>query len=422
MADAPAQTSTAAASHDRSAGAGDGGVDTRFLPVRATVLARAIERDVEMFGAIASRAVELARAFDAVIDQEVTAFHELIDERYESLNPDADTGMVHASPDEENRRERELLAALRYTLDKANFETLGDVELESAIAAGCSYGLRVRVDPARVQHLGLHVRGRARTPVARRHRWRLWETVEQDVEVYQRLVVVARLTGEPGVRLKLFRDIPVRDVEALLPHAEVRMSFLDRVAVFGAGAGALSGAAAKAFTLVTGGVVALTQLVWAVLAGLAGLSFKAFFGYRRKKSMRTSQRTRHLYEKNLANNAAVLHSVLRMIHQEELKEVLLAYCALAAWDGSPPGDAEVDRWIEAWIEARFGVCINFDMSDAVETLTRLGLWRNRGACRVLPSDETIGRLDDRWRGRCGVRYHRDAAARAMATGGLEPPT
>lgn len=383
-------------------------LDSRFVPMRPIALACRIAASPGVFGRDCGRAPDFLRALDDVVDQEVTCFHAHADELYEALNPDSDTPHATMTARAEDRGERELLTALAYILDKANFETLTDVEVDRAVNASSSYGVRVRVDPGLVEHLTLHVRGHGMTPVTRRLRLRPWKTVTHIEPVYRRLVVVVRLAGETGIRLKLFRDIPVRDVEALLPHAEVEMSALDRIAIYGGGAGALGGVAAKVFAALTTGIVVFSALLWALLGGLAGLALKSFLGYRRTKKLRASQRTHHLYERNLASNAAVLHALLRMIQQEELKEATLAYMLLLSPHTPTDTDEQINQHADAWLTTVTGKPVNFDCPDALRTLDRLGLWADRAQRRVLPIDAAIHTLQRHWRERRTERHHLDA--------------
>lgn len=381
-------------------------VDCRFIPVRPAALAAAIDRDPETFGELAGRAEAVLRALDRVIEQEVSALHEVFDDLYVPFNPDEDTPPEMLESSAESRGEPRLLAYLDYLLDKANFKALGQRETEAAIQAATTYGVRVRVDPACVDHLSLHVRGHDEETFTRRSRRKPWQWIEIPVPIYRRLVVATRLRGEVSVRLKLFRDIPVRDVEALMPHAQVKMSLFDQVQVFGAGAGALGGFAYKAFGAITTGVVSIVSLASAAAIGFGGLAFRSFFGYRRTKRMRTGARTQHLYERKLANNASAVHALLRMIRKEELKEAMAAYAVLVASRDRPPTDeTELDQRVESWLERTFGYAIDFDCPDALETLDRLGLWEDRATLRVVQPGSAIEMLQQHWRDRRSERYH-----------------
>lgn len=380
-------------------------IDCRYIPVRPSGLAAAIDNDPDVFGRVAGTADLIFRAIDHVIEQEVSALHEYFDELYAALNPDEDTPRELIGVSAQDRGEEDLLAHLHYLLDKANFRALGEPDIEVALQAGTTYGVRVRIDPSRVEYLKLYVRGRDTETIDKRPRFAPWRKVPTEAQIYRRLVVATRLRDEPGLRLKLFRDIPVRDIEALMPHAEVHMSLFDRLKVFGAGAGALGGLATKAFTAITTGVFSLFSLASAALIGFGGLAFKAFFGYKRTKHKRTSARTQHLYERNLANNASVIHALLRMIRQEEVKEASLAYAFLVSCDKAPGSEFELDRQIEEWIEKTFLIALDFDCPDAIETLDRLNLWKDRSSMEALSPKEALETLAMHWKGRFTESYH-----------------
>ena len=387
--------------------------DDRFVPIRDDDLVAAIEADRDRFPQVHGHVGRVAEALARVIDQEATAFHRMLDRQYAVFNPDRETiGPGDLAALRTAGAFAGFCANLGYLLDKANFERLDHLQVEAAIQAANSQGLRIRVRSERVEHLDLFVRGRS-VVQGRVRTWRgPFKGEPRDLDVYQRLVVVVQLKQSPALLLKLFREIPVADLEALLPHAEVQMSLGDRLKVIGGGAGALGGLAAKLFWMLVGGAVVTTQLLWVAIVALMGLSLRSFFGYRRARQARDSQRTRHLYDKNLANNAAVLHVLVNQIAREELKEAILAYAFVAAADGAIGCEADLDRRTEDWLRERFGVDVNFDCPDAVETLDRLDLWTDRGAWRVASAQEAIDRLEAHWRERRTIDYHLRTVGRA----------
>ena len=380
--------------------------DDRFIPVRCEDLIEAIESDPDHFGRVHDQIRQVAEALGRVIDQEVNAFRRALDERYAVLNPDRDTlpqcvehGRHHA------QGYGTFLRQLDYLLDKANFERLDKVQIDSAIATANSQGLRVRVRPERIEHLDLYVRGRA--VMARRFKTlrRPIKGELRELDIYRRLAVVFQLKQSPHVLLKLFREIPMADIEALLPHAEVRMGLSDRLKLICGGAGALSGLLTKLFWALVGGAVVASQIMWVAIAALLGLSVKTLLGYRRSIHTRESQRTRHLYDRNLSNNAGVVHMLANLIAQEELKEAVLAYAFVFGADDAIRGESNLDRRIEAWLRRRFRVEVNFDCPDALETLDRLGLWNNRSRWRVAAPREAIDGLVNHWTHGRTVDYH-----------------
>jgi len=380
--------------------------DDRFVPVRACELIVALAADSERFGFEAEAFRRVAAALQDVAEQEASAFERELADLYAAFNPDRDTQPIR--PLEQIRTPEayaELSRQLAYVLDKANFERLSHVQIEAAVHAANTHGLRVRLHPDRVEDLAIWVRGCGHVERGQRTWRHPMRGERRSLEVFRRIVVVARLRDDPHVLVKMFKDIPVEDIEALLPHAEVEMSWRDRVLLMGGGAGTLGSTATKVFGFLKG-VAALSNLLWAVLFGAAVLTYRTFVGYRRARSNRDSQRTRHLYYQNLSNNGAALHTLVSMIAQEDLKEAVLAYALCHAPGERSWTTADLATRVAAYLSERFAVAVDFDAPDAVESLERLNLFRNTLALRVLPCEEAEQRLRQHWSAWRSLEHHR----------------
>ena len=381
--------------------------DNRFIPLRAEELLRALEDapipDLNY--------QDLCRVFERlreVIDQEARCFERDLLEQYHPFWPDADTEPP-TTPDA--HAESDFLRALGYLFDRANCERLSEVQLTEAIRTANTHGLRVEIDHTAVRHLEVFVRGRgtvtrrfrsARAPVRGRPR---------EIEVFKRLILIVSFHKDEHVLLKLFRDIPLADLEALMPHARVRMNWFDRVKVFGGGAGALGGVAPKLWAAFIGGAALSAGFFWVAMAALLGLSLKSFFGYRNTMRHRTGQRTQHLYYQNLANNAGVITTLLHHVCQEELKEAVLAYAF--STDPSVRTEADLDEKVEAWILKRLDITVNYDCPDALETIARLALWGDRETMTPLAPDSACRVLDEHWREHRSAEYHQERLSNSL---------
>ncbi|MCH9680348.1 MAG: DUF3754 domain-containing protein [Deltaproteobacteria bacterium] len=377
--------------------------DDRFIPLRPDDLVDALAEDAEQFGCSAQQLRDVAQGLDRVVAQEMGELRREVERAYDPHNPARDTLLV----DDELERWREADHTRRlvgYLLDKANYEALDDVQVNAAVGAGNSHGIRIRVNPDRIDWIELWVRGRSKGSRAVRTLRRPIKGVNHEVELYQRLAVVFRAKDGEALNLKLFREIPVADVEALLPHAEVEMSPFDRLKVFGGSLGALGGLATKLFE----NAVAATQLMWVAVVALCGLSVRSFLGYRRAKHTRLSQMTHHLYYQNVANNAGVLDRLVANIGHEELKEAVLTYAL--AHRGGVTSEAELSAAAAQWLRERFDVHVDFDGPDAVQTLERMGVWSDREAWCVHPPAEAIAELTRVWKQRRTAGFHLGAAA------------
>lgn len=384
--------------------------------------------DTAAFGPDAGLLADIERELEEVIEQEASACERTLGRLYVPFNPDRDTIPFESVPSADPwhtahkpraagvppvpRATDETYAQinrwLAYLLDKANFERLDEVNLETVIRQAGNASIKIRVRPERIEHLDLWVRGKS-TATRRSRTWKApIKGVARDVGVYRRLAVIGRLKDEHTVFLKVFREIPFTDIEALLPHAEIRMSMFDRVKVWGGGAGAVGGGAAKLLQ-VSLFATSITKLAWLLIVPLGGLAIKSFFGYRTAKVHRESQRTRNLYYQNLASNAAAIHMLVALIAQEEIKEGLIAYAACMArvHRGLCVDDqAAIDAACRAYLHDRFGVEVDFDIADALETLDRLGLRTGAaGARRLVPPRAAAALLTEHWHARRSEGYH-----------------
>ena len=342
-------------------------LDDRFVPIRACDLIAALADDAKYFDFDRDAFCSVAGALHDVIAQESETFRRELADKYAAFNPDRDTRQLDTNTPPPSQAE--LARDLAYLLEKANFQRLSEVQIDAAIKIANTHGLRVKLDPERIDHLEIWVRGRGSVD----HDCRTWRHPVKGqhsmLDIYRRIVVIARLRDDPHVQIKIFKDIPIGDLEALLPHAEVEMTWLDRVLMLGGGAGTV-GTTAMKISKIALSFAMLSRLLWIVLFGAAILTYRTFMGYRRRRSDRDSQRTRHLYYQNLSNNGAALHTLVSMIEQEELKEAVLAYAfchRLAAQSWTPDSLGEQ---VGEYLGEKFNLRTDFDAPDAIETLTR----------------------------------------------------
>ena len=102
----------------------------------------------------------------------------------------------------------------------------------------------------------------------------------------------------------------------------------------------------------------------------------------------------NLYFRNVTNNAGMFDAIIGAAEEQEFKEAVLAYIFLL---GTPLARHELDRRIEGWLGARFGVDVDFELEDGVDKLVRLGLLAESGGLlHVPPLDEALRRLDRLW--------------------------
>ncbi len=378
--------------------------ECRFVPVRATDLARLLVGDAERFF---SDAEGLGGALDEireVIEQEASQFQRELEEAYAAFNPDRETLIIAQPTGAEEPAYGALHDRLAYLLDKANYERLDDIRIAQVVERANSGRIQVRIHPDRVERLELWVRGQGETCKKRRTLRCPIKGVEYSQPVFKRMAVIAQLKDDPNVLIKLFKDIPEAEVEALLPHAEAAMTLLDRVKLFGASAGA-AGAMALKLAKVALALAMLSKILWIVLVGVGTIALRTFFGYKNAKTSRNWRRTQRLYFQNLGNNASALQLLIASVKQEELKEAYLCYAFLLGAEKGTLSKSDLRRSIEVYLQEKLEAEVDFDIDDAMETITRLGLWKEGAERQVCSPTEAVAVMQKHSREQRTANYH-----------------
>ena len=183
------------------------------------------------------------------------------------------------------------------TLDSAK----NSREMSWSLSVSC-----LKLDDTTIEEMSIWVRGRSTAPFVHRTLAHPIRGETSEIATFNRLALITRTVDEANVQVRLFKDIPIRDVEALLPNASVRMGPRDAVVMAGSGVGAVWALVTKILAV---GLAAAGQLLWVVAVPLAGLSWKMFSGYRRAIKNRDSNRARHLYTKSLGANRSAIHRI-----------------------------------------------------------------------------------------------------------------
>ena len=378
--------------------------DNRFIPVGSGDLIEYLSNDSETFGEQSSRLAEVSRWMVRILEQEKSAFERIITRAYARINPDRETvDVLNADPPGDSEF-RQLNSKVQHMLEKANFEQLSDDQVKTALEAGSTHGIKVKLDEDSLEEMSIWVRGRSTAPYHRRTLKHPIKGETSQVEVFNRLALITRPAGESNVQVRLFKDIPIRDVEALLPNANVSMGLRDAVMMIGSGAGAVWTVIAKVLAV---GLVAASQLLWGVAVPLAGLFWKVFSGYRRAIKDRDSNRAKHLYFQSLGANRSAIHLISYMICEEEIKEsvLLYAFCLDVENDGRSTSESAIKAEIEAYLKELTKIEVDFDIDDAIETLDRLSLWKDRTELRVIGLDEASGKLETHCQQGLSRDYH-----------------
>lgn len=219
---------------------------------------------------------------------------------------------------------------------------------------------------------------------------------------------------KPGsIMIKSFRNIVRSELPMLLPDVQVVMSRKDALYI---GGPALIGGipialnilpALSVVLLVIGaylgmsGSVTQDKLMKAVgalsaLIGAGAFMFRQYSNYSFRKLKYQKKLADNVYFRNVNNDTGVFDTLIGSAEEQEVKEVILAYHALLV-QGPVPHEGELDRRIENWLQQKFGLDIDFEVSDALGKLEGLGFMaqkeRKIGVCAL---NEALSRLDSLW--------------------------
>lgn len=373
----------------------------RFVPARVGHLVQELSELVPAEDR--PRFWELAHLVENLCHHRAGVMGRLLGELYAPFDPDAETVPPAAAREEglasfEARLETALAAANFDPVPREVLVTPGDREVLARLA--------IDPDLDAVERLGVWVRGRGTKAVRLRPVRRMFRLQEMEVATYRRVVVAVRTRDDPHLTLKLFKDVPERDLELLLPTVRVRMKLFDKLKLSGSG----SAAAISAWKLLrlaytyTPGLAKLLALPFqALLLPLALLvggvyGGKTILDYGKIRASYVTALAEHLYAITLASNLSVVSRLAELGGEEETKEALLAY-ALLLGEGRPGlSAAALQARAEAWVWDRYRARARFDVQDALAKLDDLALcWRaSDGACAVVPLDAALRAVDRAW--------------------------
>jgi hypothetical protein len=365
---------------------------------------------------------DLVRCFH----QQYSSHGDRLKDTYAPFNPDADTQTLQAlTPEQRQQRLDQFFDEIGWMMERANFVRLGPKELDEALASASAWGINMEVDLNVFERFAIFARGDIMGKRLRR-RWRLGaRPVEQEVPIYQRLVLVMKLrphrrlgpdADTESIHIKVFKDIPKMDLEMLLPGARPRFTRIDQGMI--------------TFPLATGMLITMWTFLKPLLvpllagylsrelaevlgageagqrgAGYAGAwfglavvafayTYRSYFNYVHRKTSYSLRLTESLYYQNLVNNAGGLTWLVDEVEEQECREALLAYFVLwrhAGPTGSTP--AELDRGIEEYLRQQAGVDTDFEVADALAKVERLGVVEKVGdRYRARPLEEALARL------------------------------
>lgn len=393
----------------------------RYIPFRKKEIIKMILREIKSGTTVSEKSfTQFCEMVESILHFEFHRELELLKDVYYPINPDLN-GFTSPSQTEIDQSNESLLKTMRKVLNDANYDIITKAEIEEAYANSALVGISVNIDLCDYKFIEIYARGHRRDIFLKKNFFGLKKkTVEH--RILERVLLIARLKEKGSTQInpdktiiKLFKDVPLEDLELLFPNSKVIMSLKDKLLL------AVPAIAAGVPLLVTKVVPALivvfviistyfgvkgtieedqlkqTVAVLSALGALGGFIFKQISKYKSKRFLFQKELSDNLYFRNLVNNAGVFYSLIDSAEEEEFKEAILAYYFILSSETKLKED-QLDKRIEDWFDRELGCKFDFECSDALYKLTRLNLLNidDDKTLNVIPLSDALETLDYRW--------------------------
>lgn len=190
-------------------------------------------------------------------------------------------------------------------------------------------------------------------------------TFDRIIVVYRR--ASSQTKAERGIYVKHFKNIPMADMEIVLPEKKnPSLTPMDWVKFL------IS--AVVGLVAVVGSVEMPKADFWvmfAILSTVIGYIAKTYFTFQQNMTTYQNLITQSMYDKQLDSGRGTLLHLCDDVIQQEVKEVIISFFILMEQGKATLED--LDHRCEDLILDEFGERCNFDVDDAVHKLERLGI-------------------------------------------------
>ncbi|NRA72269.1 MAG: DUF3754 domain-containing protein [Gammaproteobacteria bacterium] len=349
---------------------------------------------------------EIAQLLSALLHHQYHGILEKLTQSYAPFDPSPDVqSLVQYSPQDLIQCRQEFSKNLIKVLQGANFSEVTQDDLTAALTEESLFKVRLAVDFNDFSQIIFYHRGESIRQETLNY---LWGLKKKTIEFthYDRVAILISFKDasyfegkksklpagcQPGSTvIKLFQNIPKADLEMLFPNSKIKMRPLDKLII---GGSALIGGTVVLVTKLSASILLLITLFsfWlglsderveisekqliALALGMGvfgGFIFKEWSKFKNRKIKFMKALTDSLYYKNMDNNAGVFHTLVNAAETEDVKESVLAYCFLLQHPEGLLAKA-LDQQIETWFLQQHQCKLDFDISDALQTLTKFNL-------------------------------------------------
>lgn len=381
---------------------------------------------------------------------------EVIKDNYVPFNPNADVeALVPPSFEKYDEMESTVVDGFEHILERANYIRLPEYDVKQSLGKTSLIDLKTDVDFDEFDRFVCYYRGDSYKTITEK-KFFFWKK-EKRIDIYERIVLLIKFKEAayfgakkekrkerkfiPGkMYLYFYKNIPKLDIDLLFPNVTTSMTWKDRllfgIPAIGAAIPLILRALPNILLLVAAILFALNAeplieelkveesqvrnvmpiLVATLSLGMAlgGFAFKQYSNYKSKRIKFQKDVTETLFFKNLGNNDSVFQTFIDLAEEEECKEIILVYYHLLTSKNQLTPE-ELDAQIEAWMQKKVGIKINFDINGPLDNLANIfgklitnGVseeylpevpllsYDKQGFCNVLPLNDAKKVIDYVW--------------------------
>lgn len=404
----------------------------KFLPLTRAALLDRLTRPENWPAGEAQNVRRFMRYLDYWRRHSYTARLIELEQAYEPFAPDSDLKTTRSySESDRAAMQQRVVSGMSALLEQGNFTRVKADDIHLILTEDSHYGLDLHVDLHAFEEALIYYRGATTRIEERRNPRRLWLTHKKvEVPVFQRLFLLFKLKpfdirvsevmeqqgiskrkAEKLVRkarallpksvtndriyMKLFKDMPRTDVEMIFPNTRVKFRRWDKIRF---GVSASGGVGMGVFgTISKIALMSNPATMLGTLAAFGGVLARQVSSFVAQRNRYMVVMAQNLYFHSMADNRGVMTLLASRAAEEDMKEEILLYCALA--QGPVPADdiERIDRTIEAYLKDTFGLDIDFDVRDALSRLRADGIVTEvDGMLTTLSPVQAAAHVDELW--------------------------
>lgn len=405
----------------------------RFIPISKQDLITDLLANSQWMPKQRQQFADFCNLFTALYHYKFHNYLENLKNYYRPFNPDTDTIARQYSVEEQQQRYNQLIKEIHQLLNHANYEPLSVNDINQAMTADSYYGVKVSVDWDDFAEIIIYYRGFS-TLVKLKRTWSslFLRTSQSKITIYKKLFLLLKFKtiperirewvaingnhlekqaqkrirharqawptnmNEEHIFIKLFKDIPLSDLEMLFPNQRVRFKLFDKIKL---GVTSGGGTIAGIISVISKAGLIFTNPITFIVAflGFIGIIFRQIMGIFNQRTRYMMKLSQNLYFLNLDNNLGVINYLVDMAEEEECKEAILAYYFLYIHADKNYTKEQLDLAIENYLHHQYGVVVNFEIEDGLRKLRQEGLLNEVGGIlTVVDLPQACLSLDKQW--------------------------